>query len=120
VAKLSDEQKATRAAPGARRAQFDQVCLVVAPTRCNFGIASADTAAQQCLWIGWDFGEEHRLSDIHPRCEVAVVATPDGKFTFQIFAVSGEPKTLEIGTERYMTPADAARAGHAMIATKRL
>jgi hypothetical protein len=61
-----------------------------------------------------------RLSNIHPRCEVAVVATPDGKFTFQIFAVSSEPKTLEIGTERYMTPADAGQAGHAMIATKRL
>jgi hypothetical protein len=66
------------------------------------------------------FGEDQRLSNIHPRCEVAVVATPDGKFTFQIFAVSSEPKTLEIGTERYMTPADAAQAGHAMIATKRL
>jgi hypothetical protein len=60
------------------------------------------------------------LSNIHPTCGVAVVATPDGKFTFQIFAVSSEPKTLEIGSERYMTPADAAQAGHATIATKRL
>jgi hypothetical protein len=89
-------------------------------TSPKFRVASADTAAQQCLWIGWDFDEEPRLSNIHPRCEVAVVATPDGKFTFQIFAVSSEPKTLEIGTERYMTPADAAQAGHAMIAAKRL
>jgi hypothetical protein len=60
------------------------------------------------------------LSDTHPRCEVAVVATLDGKFTFQIFAVSSEPVTLEIGAERYMTPADAAEAGYAVIATRRL
>jgi hypothetical protein len=29
--------------------------------------------------------------------------------------VSSEPKTLEIGAERYMTPADAARAGYEAI-----
>ena len=56
----------------------------------------------------------------HPRYEVAVVATPDGRFTFQIFMVSGEPTTLQAGTERFVTPADAARAGYAMIAAKRL
>jgi hypothetical protein len=31
------------------------------PTRCNFSIASEDTAAQQWLRIGWDFGEERKI-----------------------------------------------------------
>jgi hypothetical protein len=60
------------------------------------------------------------LSESLGQFRVAVVATPDGKFTFQIFAVSSEPKTLEIGAERYATPADAAQAGYASIAAKRL
>jgi hypothetical protein len=55
------------------------------------------------------------LSESLEQFRVAVVATSDGKFTFQIFAVSSEPKTLEIGAERYMTPADAARAGYEAI-----
>jgi hypothetical protein len=58
------------------------------------------------------------LSDTHPRYEVAVVATPDGGFTFQIFMVSGEPRTLQTGTQRFVTPADAAQAGYAVIAAK--
>jgi hypothetical protein len=65
-------------------------------------------------------GEGQRLDDTHSKFEVAVVATSDGRFTFQIFAVSGEPKTLQIGAESYMTPADAAQAGYAVIASKRL
>jgi hypothetical protein len=52
------------------------------------------------------------LSESLEQFRVAVVATPDGKFTFQIF--------LEIGAERYATPADAAQAGYASIAAKRL
>jgi hypothetical protein len=48
------------------------------------------------------------------------VATPDGRFTFQIYTVSSEPQTLEIGTKRYATPADAAKAGYEVIALKHL
>jgi len=53
---------------------------------------------------------------IHPNCGVAVVATSDGRFTFQIFMVSSEPRTLQIGTRRYATPAEAAQAGYEAIA----
>jgi hypothetical protein len=48
------------------------------------------------------------------------VATPDGRFPFQIFTVSSEPQTLEIGGERYATPAEAAKAGYEVIASKHL
>jgi hypothetical protein len=56
----------------------------------------------------------------HPKLEVAVVATSDGRFTFQIFAVSSEPRTLRIGSQYYLTPADAAKAGYEVIASRRL
>jgi hypothetical protein len=50
---------------------------------------------------------------------VAVLATDDGQFGLQIFMVCGEPKTLLTDSARYMTPADAAQAGHDAIALMR-
>jgi hypothetical protein len=35
-------------------------------------------------------------------------------------AVSSEPKTLKIGAQCYLTPADAAQAGYKVIALERL
>jgi hypothetical protein len=50
---------------------------------------------------------------------VAALAIEDGQFTFQIFTVCGEPQTFQIGTERYMTPTDAAQAGYEATALMR-
>jgi hypothetical protein len=50
---------------------------------------------------------------------VAVRATDNGYFAFQIFTVCGEPKTLLTNSPRYMTPADAAQAGYDAIALMR-
>jgi hypothetical protein len=35
--------------------------------------------------------------------QVAVQASDDGKFTFQIFTLSGEPRTYYAGTQSYET-----------------
>jgi hypothetical protein len=51
---------------------------------------------------------------------VAVLATHDGRFTFQIFTVCGEPKTLLTDSPHYTAPADAAQAGYEAIASMRL
>jgi hypothetical protein len=51
---------------------------------------------------------------------VAVLATDDGQFGFQIFTVCGEPETLLTDSARYMTPADAVQAGYDAIALMRL
>jgi hypothetical protein len=52
------------------------------------------------------------------KLQVAVIATSDGRFTFQIFIVSSEPRTLETSGQYFLTPADAAHAGYKMIASK--
>jgi hypothetical protein len=59
------------------------------------------------------------LSESLQEFQVAVVATEDGLFTFQVFTVCGEPRTLQSDSQRYMTPADAARAGHEAIVSMR-
>jgi predicted ATPase len=56
------------------------------------------------------------LSESLEQFRVAVAATSDGKYTFQIFSVCGEPQTLQTDSRRYMTPADAAQAGYEAIA----
>jgi hypothetical protein len=48
-----------------------------------------------------------------------VLATKDGRFTFQIFTVCGEPQTLQTDSQPYMTPADAAEAGYQAIVSMR-
>jgi hypothetical protein len=55
------------------------------------------------------------MSESLQEFQVAVIATEDGEFTFQIFTVCGEPQTLQTDSQHYMTPADAARAGHEAI-----
>jgi hypothetical protein len=49
---------------------------------------------------------------------VAVVATTNGLFTFEIFVVCGEPLTLYTDSRRYTTPDEAARAGREAIVSK--
>jgi hypothetical protein len=56
---------------------------------------------------------------VRDQFQVAVRATADGRFTFQIFTVSGEPRALRADGRHYATPNDAARAGYEAIAAKR-
>ena len=56
------------------------------------------------------------MNEHHPRFQVAVRASADGRFTFQIFKLSGEPTTFHAGSQTYATPADAAKAGYEALA----
>ena len=51
---------------------------------------------------------------------VAVRACANGRFTFEIFTVSGEPQTIRFESRHYSSPDDAERAGYEAIAAKRL
>jgi hypothetical protein len=52
---------------------------------------------------------------------VAVRASADGRFTFEIFTVSGEPRTIRVESrQHYSSPADAERAGYEVIAANGL
>jgi predicted ATPase len=62
---------------------------------------------------------EHRLSESLEKFSVAVVATNDGRYAYQVFTVCGEPRTLLTDSKRYSTPADAAQAGREAIASMR-
>jgi predicted ATPase len=57
------------------------------------------------------------LSESLGKFSVAVVATDDGRFAYQVFLVCGEPRTLLTDRARYLTPADAAQAGQKAIAS---
>ncbi len=59
------------------------------------------------------------MSESLQEFQVAVIATEDGEFSFQIFTVCGEPETLHTDSQRYMTPTDAAQAGHEAIVSMR-
>jgi hypothetical protein len=58
-----------------------------------------------------------RLSESLEKFSVAVVATDDGRFAYQVFLVCGEPRTLLTDSARYLTPADAAQAGYEAVAS---
>ena len=60
------------------------------------------------------------MSERGPKFQVAVRASAGGAFTFEIFSVSGEPRTLQVNSQHYPTPGDAARAGYAALAAKGL
>ena len=60
------------------------------------------------------------MSERGPKFQVAVRASPGGAYTFEIFAVAGEPRTLQVNSQYYATPGDAARAGYAALAAKDL
>jgi hypothetical protein len=62
---------------------------------------------------------EWRLNESFQEFQVAVLATEDGRFTFQIFTVCGEPQTLRTDSQLYTTQADAVRAGHEAIVSMR-
>jgi hypothetical protein len=61
-----------------------------------------------------------QLSDRDPKFSVAVRASADGRFTFEIFAVSGEPQTIQFESHHYSSPGAAERAGYEAIAAKGL
>jgi predicted ATPase len=60
---------------------------------------------------------ELRLSESLEKFSVAVVATADGRFAYQVFLVCGEPRTLLTDSARYSTPYDAAQAGYEAVAS---
>ena len=60
------------------------------------------------------------MSDRNPKFSVAVRASADGRFTFEIFAVSGEPQTIQFESRHYSSPGDAERAGYEAIAANGL
>jgi hypothetical protein len=73
------------------------------------------TAISPC---GWDLRGASKLSERGPRFSVAVRACAGGRFTFEIFTVSGEPRTLQVESRPYSSPGDAQRAGYEAIAAK--
>jgi hypothetical protein len=77
-------------------------------------------SALQCnidAWMG--FVRRIPLKESDPKFRVAVCASGDGRFTFEIYTAAGEPRTLQANRRHYATPDDANRAGHAAIAAKR-
>jgi hypothetical protein len=58
-----------------------------------------------------------RMSEGIANFSVAVVATDDGRFSYQVFLVCGEPRTLMSAGARYLTPDDAAQAGYEAVAS---
>jgi hypothetical protein len=60
---------------------------------------------------------ELQLSESLENFRVAVVATGDGRFAYQVFLVCGEPRTLLTDSARYLTPDDAAQAGYDAVAS---
>ena len=66
------------------------------------------------------FARSIELSDRNPKFSVAVRASADGRFTFEIFTVSGEPQTIKFESRHYSSPGDAERAGYEAIAAKGL
>ena len=55
-----------------------------------------------------------------PKFSVAARACAEGRFTFEIFTVSGEPQTIRFESRHYSSPDDAERAGYEAIAAKGL
>ena len=55
---------------------------------------------------------ELRLNESLEKFSVAVIATDDGRFSYQVFLVCAEPRTLLTDSARYLTPDDAAQAGY--------
>jgi predicted ATPase len=58
-----------------------------------------------------------RMSESLENFSVAVVATDDGRFAYQVFLVCGEPRTVLTDDARYLTPDDAAQAGYEAVAS---
>jgi hypothetical protein len=72
----------------------------------------------QCnISVGWVIAER-RVIVRDPKFKAAVRASADGRFTFQIFTVSGEPRTFEADGQHYGTPAEAVQAGYKALAAK--
>ena len=83
------------------------------------GVWSVASGLLQCNTLGRGVPEKP-VSTRDPRFRVAVRASAEGGYTFQIFTLSGEPRTFHAGGQTYPTPGDAAQAGHEAIAANRL
>jgi hypothetical protein len=81
------------------------------PTLVACGLLRCNTAVEGLT--------ELPVNERDSRFHVAVRASADGRFTFQIFTLSGEPRTFHTGSQTYATPADAAKAGYEAIVAKR-
>jgi hypothetical protein len=77
------------------------------------------TRYRTAIWWG-GFVRSTQLSDRNPKFSVAVRASADGRFTFEIFTVSGEPRTIRFEGQHYSSPADAERADYEVIAANGL
>jgi hypothetical protein len=60
------------------------------------------------------------MTERDPKFSVAVRASADGGFTFEIFTVSGEPRALQLESRHYSSPGAAERAGYEAIAAEGL
>jgi hypothetical protein len=78
--------------------------------RCG-ALPHSNPTLPQCNVTADGASAELRLSESLEKFSVAVVATDDGRFAYQVFLVCGEPRTLLTDSARYLTPADAAQAG---------
>jgi hypothetical protein len=67
--------------------------------------------------VHYGHSAEVQLSESLENFSVAVVATDDGRFAYQVFLVCGEPRTLLTDSARYLTPDDAAQAGYDAVAS---
>jgi hypothetical protein len=74
--------------------------------------------AIRLAWMGLCGASD--LIERGPKFSVAVRASADGRFTFEIFTVSGEPWTLQFESPHYSSPGDAERAGYEAIAARGL
>jgi hypothetical protein len=90
-----------------------------APHLARLSTPSVASGLVRCNTLGEGVTEKP-LSVRDLRFQVAVRASADGRFTFQIFTLSGEPRTFHAGSQTYATPADAVQAGYEAIAAKRL
>ena len=56
------------------------------------------------------------MNERDQRFRVAVRAQDGGSYSYQIFTMAGEPRTLQSNDQSYPTPEDAERAGYEAVA----
>ena len=60
------------------------------------------------------------MNERDQRFRVAVRAQDGGSYSYQIFTMAGEPRTLQTDDQSYATPEDAERAGYEAVAVLNL
>jgi len=56
------------------------------------------------------------MNEHHLKFRVAVRARDNGRYTYQIFTLAGEPRTFQSADKSYKTPEEAVEAGHEAVA----